>query len=102
MDSNGTQVSSIQTFVDVETLVLQLYSKDTAPYLLVGIQSRIQELQKSDHGWELADALMGSAHSSVRFMGALTFSVRLNSVSRSVNYLLWMRSNRPQSCFRGA
>jgi hypothetical protein len=73
----GQPVPSIQTFADVEALILQLYSKDTPPDQLYNIQGRIQELQKSEYGWEMANALMGSGHPNVRFIGALTFSVKL-------------------------
>ncbi|KAI9706826.1 MAG: hypothetical protein M1820_004797 [Bogoriella megaspora] len=42
------------------------------------LDSRIQALQKSDKGWELADGLLASANTSVQFYGALTYTVKIN------------------------
>jgi hypothetical protein len=74
----------IQSFAEAEALILKLYSRGIPSYELIAIQKAIQDLQKSENGWELADALMGSTHSNVRFIGGLTFSVKLNNSDRYV------------------
>lgn len=43
------------------------------------IQARLQQLQKTDYAWAIADSLLQTTHSSQhRFMGALTFTVKIN------------------------
>lgn len=48
---------------------------------VAGIQETLQKLQRSPEGWQLADSLLGNKEESVRFFGALTFIVKLNTDS---------------------
>ncbi|KAI9837466.1 MAG: hypothetical protein M1819_007114 [Sarea resinae] len=66
------------SIAEVEQLVKQLYSPGS-PALIGRIQETLQRLQRSPEGWQLADTLLGSADINVRFFGALTFTVKLNS-----------------------
>lgn len=62
----------------MQKLVLQLYQSG-APEKVAGIQETLQKLQRSSEGWQLAHSLLGSKEESVRFFGALTFIVKLNT-----------------------
>lgn len=44
------------------------------------IETRLQQIQKSEHAWAVANSLLQSAQSSPQhgFMGALTFTVKIN------------------------
>jgi len=57
-----------------------LYQPGVAPQDLVAIQNRLHELQLSDLGWKIGDGLLASADPNVRFFGALTFTIKLNSL----------------------
>ncbi|KAI9826906.1 MAG: hypothetical protein M1832_005845 [Thelocarpon impressellum] len=59
-------------------LVKQLYQPGS-PAHVAGIQEALQKLQRSSDGWQLADVLLSSDDEKVRFFGALTFTVKLNS-----------------------
>jgi hypothetical protein len=48
------------------------------PAELRAVQARLQELQKGPQGWFIADGLLASADSDVRFFGALTFTIKVN------------------------
>jgi hypothetical protein len=74
------QVAHPQTLQEVEHLVLTLYQPGIPPQQLVETQRRLLELQRSDHGWTIADGLLASVNPTVRFFGALTFNIKLNSV----------------------
>ncbi|KAI4177772.1 MAG: hypothetical protein LQ343_000236 [Gyalolechia ehrenbergii] len=63
---------------DVEKLVQQLYLPGS-PQRISDIQNSLQQLQRTDKGWYLADALLQSRDEKVRFFGALTFTVKINS-----------------------
>lgn len=58
-------------------LVLQLY-QPASPYEISQTERTLQELQRANSGWLMADALLGSEDTSVRFFGALTFTVKIN------------------------
>ncbi|KAL8907382.1 MAG: hypothetical protein Q9207_001432 [Kuettlingeria erythrocarpa] len=62
----------------VEHLINQLYQSGN-PQEVAAIQGRLQELQRSSQGWQLADALLQSQHENVRFFGALTFTIKINN-----------------------
>ena len=66
------------SLVEVENLIKALYIPSNQE-LVPNIQSKLQLLQKSSDGWQLADALLNSDDDKVRFFGALTFTVKLNS-----------------------
>ncbi|KAL8836862.1 MAG: hypothetical protein Q9170_002753 [Blastenia crenularia] len=63
---------------EVEKLVQQLYSPGARQHVSQ-IQDTLQRLQRADNGWQLADTLFHSEDEKVRFFGALTFTVKINS-----------------------
>lgn len=73
-----TVVPAPQSIEDVEALVKQFYQPGN-PAVIAKINEELQRLQHSDDGWRLADGLLGSTEEQVRFFGALTFMVKLNS-----------------------
>ncbi|KAI9677472.1 MAG: hypothetical protein M1817_006426 [Caeruleum heppii] len=66
------------SLAEVELLVGRLYSP-LSPSQVAQDQETLQWLQRSPDGWQLADALLQSPDDKVRFFGALTFTVKLNS-----------------------
>ncbi|KAL1860145.1 member of the karyopherin-beta [Paecilomyces lecythidis] len=60
--------------------VTQLYDPANArnPTKVKELQEHLQFLQKSPQGWIIADGLMSSGNPDARFMGALTFIVKIN------------------------
>lgn len=80
MASNGNSgaVQLPQTVQEVEQLVKRLYQPGH-PSLIASINDQLQQLQRSEHGWKLADELMGSEDQTARFYAALTFTVKLNN-----------------------
>jgi hypothetical protein len=82
MDSGGLEAANVpapQTIQEVEDLVVRLYQAGANPQELVGIQRRLHELQLSDHGWEIANAILASQNPTSRFFGALTLNIKINS-----------------------
>jgi len=61
-------------------LIHQLY-RPSAPGQVGKIQETLQRLQRSPEGWELAVNLLKNKDEQVRFFGALTFTVKLNTDS---------------------
>ena len=59
-------------------LVQSLYLP-ASPQQIADIQERVQSLQRSRQGWELADVLLQSQDVNVRFFGALTFTIKINN-----------------------
>ncbi|KAI1479635.1 ARM repeat-containing protein [Daldinia eschscholtzii] len=70
------------TLPEVEHLVHELY-KPNPPQTISRIQEILQTLQKSPGGWQLADGLLSLPDQNVKFFGALTFTVKLNTESLS-------------------
>ncbi|KAI8963555.1 ARM repeat-containing protein [Daldinia sp. FL1419] len=66
------------TLPEVEQLVHELY-KPNPPHTISRIQEILQTLQKSPGGWQLADGLLSRPDQNVKFFGALTFTVKLNT-----------------------
>ena len=58
-------------------LVQKLYQPGS-PQEVARIQDALQKLQRSQQGWQLADALLQSQDEKVRFFGALTFTIKIN------------------------
>ena len=71
-------VQTPKSLAEVESLIKALYEPSNSRLVAV-IQSKLQLLQKSPDGWQLADALLNSNDDKVRFFGALTFTIKLNS-----------------------
>lgn len=73
----GAQSIEPYTLADVEKLVQNLYLP-SSPQEIVRIQDALQKLQRSQQGWQFADALLQSQDEKVRFFGALTFTIKIN------------------------
>ncbi|KAK9799081.1 putative Armadillo-type protein [Seiridium cardinale] len=63
---------------DVELLVNRLYEQNSTS-TVSQIQEVLQKLQKSPEGWQIAEGLLARHSDNVRFFGALTFIVKLNT-----------------------
>jgi hypothetical protein len=63
---------------DIVQLVLALY-EPRPPDAIAGIQESLQQLQKSPAGWQLAQNLLMQPDDKVKFFGALTMIVKLNT-----------------------
>ena len=63
---------------DEPQLVLQLYQPGAAERV-AKTQETLQKLQRSPEGWQLANSLLENKAESVRFFGALTYIVKLNT-----------------------
>lgn len=63
---------------EVEHLVNRLYEQNTSS-TISQIQEVLQKLQKSPEGWQIAEGLLARQADNVRFFGALTFIVKLNT-----------------------
>ena len=61
-------------------LIIQMYQPGGGSKVS-RIQETLQKLQRSPEGWQLAQSLLGSKEETVRFFGALTFIVKLNTDS---------------------
>ncbi|KAI9746575.1 MAG: hypothetical protein M1818_000288 [Claussenomyces sp. TS43310] len=62
---------------DVEKLIQDLYRPGSSQEI-AKIQETLQQLQRSPRGWQLANSLLESHDETVKFFGALTFTVKLN------------------------
>jgi len=58
-------------------LIQKLYLPGS-PREISNIQNILQKLQRSQEGWQFADALLQSLDDKVRFFGALTFTIKIN------------------------
>ncbi|KAI2788108.1 hypothetical protein POX_f08495 [Penicillium oxalicum] len=72
---------------EARALVTELYSptNQRQPARINEIQARLQDLQRSEYAWQIADALLEGPTSHHRFMGALTFTVKVNVSSQDVD-----------------
>lgn len=74
----------------------QLYDPANArnPTKVKELQEHLQLLQRSPQGWIVADGLMGSSNPDARFMGALTFIVKINqdwlAITMNLQILLFL------------
>jgi hypothetical protein len=75
---DGTAFPPPQSVDEVAQLVKRLYQPGNSE-VIIQIQDQLQNLQRSNDGWQLADALLGYEDINVRFFGALTFTVKLNN-----------------------
>ncbi|KAI1412971.1 ARM repeat-containing protein [Hypoxylon sp. FL1857] len=85
MDTNATMDNvpiPTMTLPEVEHLVHEMY-KPNPPQTISRIQEILQTLQKSPAGWQLADGLLSRPDDNIKFFGALTFTVKLNTESLS-------------------
>jgi hypothetical protein len=65
---------------EIEKLVKILYDPGHAKKV-TETEATLRVLQRSPQGWEIGDALLNSTDENVRFFGALTLTVKLNSDS---------------------
>lgn len=65
---------------DIEQVVESLYSVNDPQYIYT-TQSKLQSIQRSDQGWEMANLLLKSKNPTCQFFGSLTFRVRINSMT---------------------
>ncbi|KAK8065795.1 hypothetical protein PG997_012542 [Apiospora hydei] len=72
------QIPQPASINDIENLVESLYQPNS-PAVISRIQESLQALQKSPDGWQIADALLARSSDNVKFFGALTFVVKLNT-----------------------
>ncbi|KAK0622864.1 armadillo-type protein [Immersiella caudata] len=68
---------------EVEELIQILYSPNP-PSVYKLAQDRLQTLQKSNEGWQLAQALISSPNTNTKFFAALTLIVKLNKESANL------------------
>ncbi|KAI2642789.1 armadillo-type protein [Xylaria nigripes] len=66
------------TLPEVEHLIYELY-KPNPPGTVSRIQEALQCLQKSPQGWQLAQSLLTRPGDNIKFFGALTIIVKLNT-----------------------
>ncbi|KAI0542395.1 armadillo-type protein [Xylaria digitata] len=66
------------TLPEVEHLINELY-RPNAPETISQIQEALQRLQKSPQGWQLAQSLLARPGDNIKFFGALTVIVKLNT-----------------------
>ncbi|KAK9367830.1 armadillo-type protein [Lipomyces kononenkoae] len=77
-------MASQPEYVSIEQKVQELYQPGN-PQKIYQTQQELQVLQKSPEGWNLANILLSSADPNVRFFGALTYTVKLNSDWQSLS-----------------
>lgn len=66
------------TLPEVEQLIHELYKPNSAE-TITRIQEVLQRLQKSPQGWQLAQGLLTCPGDNIKFFGALTIIVKLNT-----------------------
>ncbi|KXH59971.1 hypothetical protein CSAL01_08649 [Colletotrichum salicis] len=66
------------TIQEAEALVSALY-EPSSPETIARIQETLHRMQRSPSGWWIARDLLGSADDKVKFFGALTLIVKLNT-----------------------
>ncbi|KAI0476988.1 armadillo-type protein [Xylaria cf. heliscus] len=76
------EIPAPTTLPEVEHLINELY-KPNPPETISQIQEALQRLQKSPQGWQLAQSLLARPGDNIKFFGALTIIVKLNTESLS-------------------
>ncbi|KAI1174164.1 armadillo-type protein [Nemania sp. FL0916] len=66
------------TLQEVEHLISELYTPNP-PDRIAQVQEALHQLQKSPQGWQLAQSLLDRPGDNVKFFGALTVIVKLNT-----------------------
>ncbi|KAL8328816.1 hypothetical protein RB597_004527 [Gaeumannomyces tritici] len=69
---------------EVEALILALYEPGH-PDSIARIQEVLHRVQKSPEGWQLAQSLLERPNDAIKFFGALTIIVKLNTESSSLS-----------------
>ncbi|KAI3336562.1 armadillo-type protein [Xylariaceae sp. AK1471] len=73
-----TNIPVPTTLPEVEHLINELYKPNPAETISY-IQEVLQRLQKSPQGWQLAQGLLAQPGDNIKFFGALTIIVKLNT-----------------------
>lgn len=69
---------------EVETLILALYQPNP-PETVSRIQDVLQRVQRSPQGWQISHGLLEKSNDNVKFFGALTIIVKLNTASSALS-----------------
>lgn len=69
---------------EVEALILALYEPGP-PETISRIQEVLHRVQKSPEGWQLAQSLLVNSNDTIKFFGALTIIVKLNTESSTLS-----------------
>ncbi|KAI9890239.1 MAG: hypothetical protein M1814_004401 [Vezdaea aestivalis] len=77
MASPNSASNQSRSSQNVNELILELY-RASDPRRIDQIQATLQEIQRSNEAWRLADTLLDNEDEKVRFFGALTLTVKLN------------------------
>ena len=82
MPTHASRVTAaaLPSMSEVELLVKSMYEPGP-PKKINETEATLRVLQRSKHGWEMANALLSSNDDNVRFFGALSFTVKLNADS---------------------
>ncbi|KAF1985911.1 ARM repeat-containing protein [Aulographum hederae CBS 113979] len=75
---------TVNSIDDVERLVKELYQHGSPKYK-AQIQMKLQEIQRLQEGWQMADMLLAKEDPNVRFFGALTFTVKITLEGSTLN-----------------
>ncbi len=70
---------------EIAQLVKALYAPGLRPHEVQAVERILQEVQRSQHGWVIANALLDSTDDSVKFFGALTYTVKINTEIQAVS-----------------
>jgi hypothetical protein len=87
-----TRVSSLE---EVENMILFLYQPNP-PHIIAQTQAALSRLQGSQQAWELAQHLLTRPDEKVKFFGALTIIVKLNTERSVPHQAPFSSSNHPQ------
>ncbi|PQE11950.1 importin 13 protein [Rutstroemia sp. NJR-2017a BVV2] len=85
MSPNIRTLSNFSCSRTAHSILIQQLYKPNPPERVSKIQETLQKLQRSPDGWDLANGLLGKESENVKFFGALTFTVKLNTDSQSLN-----------------
>jgi hypothetical protein len=78
--AEATQEPLSLTLEETARLVRVLYSPGD-PKEIAQADAALRVIQRCPQGWELADALLNSSDENLRFFGALTFTIKINTDS---------------------
>ncbi|KAJ6160629.1 hypothetical protein N7470_004025 [Penicillium chermesinum] len=90
LPTSGIGSGHMDPISEAHLLITQLYdpANQRNPARIHDIQARIQQLQKGDHAWEIADSLLREPSAQHRFMGALTFTVKINVTGAELDEIM--------------
>lgn len=77
-DTTAMDIQEPNSIPELEQLIHRLYQPNP-PEVIFRIQEVLQQVQKSSEGWKLAEHLLAGSEPNIRFFGALTVVVKLNT-----------------------